>query len=315
MKNVESGLNESAVPYREERVVVDLEIRELLIVLWLKKWLFILVAFVAAITSVLFSLNLPDEYSSQAILSPASSSSSPVGGMLGSQLGGLASLAGVNIGGGDSVGNVVEALELVNTWAFLGKIIEQHGLATQVLAVKGWDRDSKTLIYDEKVYDSQAADWRAGKKPSSWQLYSAMKERISVVRKKENGLVYVKAIHFSPLVARQWVNLIVSQLNSHFQLKDRDEANASIAYLKLKAAETPVAEMQSVFYQLIEEQTKTLMLAEISSEYVFKTVSPPFVAEEKSKPKRSLIVVLSTLFSLFLALLFTLSRFLLLKGR
>jgi LPS O-antigen subunit length determinant protein (WzzB/FepE family) len=53
--------------------------------------------------------------------------------------------------------------------------------------------------------------------------------------------------------------------------------------------------MQSVFYDLIEDQTKTLMLAKGSTEYVFKTVSESRVAEEKSKPKRALICILGAI--------------------
>ncbi len=66
--------------------------------------------------------------------------------------------------------------------------------------------------------------------------------------------------------------------------------------------------MQSVFYQLIEEQTKTLMLAEVSDEYVFKTLSPARVEEQKSKPKR-IVVVLGFILGGFLSLLVVLFRY------
>ena len=66
--------------------------------------------------------------------------------------------------------------------------------------------------------------------------------------------------------------------------------------------------MQSVFYQLIEEQTKTLMLAEVSDEYVFKTVSPAKVAEEKAKPMRALIVILGFMLGGMLSVIIVLIR-------
>jgi len=50
-----------------------------------------------------------------------------------------------------------------------------------------------------------------------------------------------------------------------------------------------------VFYQLIEEQTKTLMLAEASDEYVLKTISEAKVPVEQEKPNRLLIIILVTL--------------------
>ena len=56
---------------------------------------------------------------------------------------------------------------------------------------------------------------------------------------------------------------------------------------------------------MIEEQTKTLMLAEVSDEYVFKTISPAKVSEEKAKPKpkRALIVMLGGMLAVIIVLI------------
>jgi uncharacterized protein involved in exopolysaccharide biosynthesis len=67
--------------------------------------------------------------------------------------------------------------------------------------------------------------------------------------------------------------------------------------------------MQTVFYQLIEEQTKTIMLAEVSPEYVFQTIDPANFPDEKTKPNRPLIVILGTFFGVMLSLLIVLIRY------
>jgi LPS O-antigen subunit length determinant protein (WzzB/FepE family) len=54
-----------------------------------------------------------------------------------------------------------------------------------------------------------------------------------------------------------------------------------------------------MLFSLIEEQTKTLMLANVREEYVFKTVDPAVVPERKSKPMRVFIVILTALLSGF----------------
>ena len=65
--------------------------------------------------------------------------------------------------------------------------------------------------------------------------------------------------------------------------------------------------MQTIFYQLIEEQTKTIMLANVRKDYVFKTIDPAIIPEEKDKPKRALIVILGTMLggmlSIFISLI------------
>ena len=63
-----------------------------------------------------------------------------------------------------------------------------------------------------------------------------------------------------------------------------------------------------MFAELIEKQTKTVMLANASDEYVFQVIEPPVAPELKSEPKRALICVLGTLLGGMLAVLFVLIR-------
>ena len=46
--------------------------------------------------------------------------------------------------------------------------------------------------------------------------------------------------------------------------------------------------------------------ANISKNYVFDFIEPPFIPEKKSKPSRSLIVILGFIFSLILAISYVL---------
>ena len=63
-----------------------------------------------------------------------------------------------------------------------------------------------------------------------------------------------------------------------------------------------------MFFELIQSQTETVMLAQVRPEYVFKTIDPAVVPELKSKPKRALICVLGTLLGGMLSVLIVLVR-------
>ncbi|MGU5528099.1 GNVR domain-containing protein [Aeromonas caviae] len=102
---------------------------------------------------------------------------------------------------------------------------------------------------------------------------------------------------------------MIDDLNSTMKQRDQEESKRNIAYLTEQLSKTSVADMQKVFYQLIEEQTKTLMLAEVNQEYVFKVLDPAVIAEEKIKPKRALIVVLGALLGGMLGVMIILVRF------
>ena len=90
--------------------------------------------------------------------------------------------------------------------------------------------------------------------------------------------------------------------------KDIEQAERSIAFLETEIEKTSLAEMRSNLFSMIQAQTETIMLANTSPEYIFKTVDPAVVPEEKAKPKRALIAVLGTMLGGMLAVLWVLVR-------
>ena len=79
----------------------EIDLRELFMVLWAGKIKMVAITAVFAVASVIYALSVPNQYKATALLAPAQSDGGGLSGVLG-QLGGLASLAGVSIGGGES---------------------------------------------------------------------------------------------------------------------------------------------------------------------------------------------------------------------
>ncbi len=281
----------------------EIDLAELWRAIWSGKWIIIGITAIFTLISVLYALYLPNQYKSTVLLAPASSSSSSSLSKLAGQFGGLASLAGINLGSGGGEDKTAVAMEIIKTWGFLETFINDNNIQVEVFAAEGWLRSNNSLEIDPDLYDINQKAWvrdfnpNKGQKvePSSWELYEEFKSMISVSQDKSNGLISLSVEYYSPLTAKDWTDELVKSINKHIQKQDREEATKSIKYLNEKIQETNIADMQSVFYQLIEEQTKTLMLAEISEEYVFKTLSEAKVAEENSKPKRALIAILGFL--------------------
>ncbi|WP_293752060.1 Wzz/FepE/Etk N-terminal domain-containing protein [uncultured Paraglaciecola sp.] len=293
-----------------------IDLRELANAIWKGKLLILGVTLVFVLGSVFYALLIPNEYKSTAILSPASTSSSSSLSNLAGRFGGLASLAGVNLGGASGGNKTTIAIALIKTWGFLETFIKNNQLEVEVFATKGWSKTNNKLLIDKTLYDEENTKWVLGGGgeagvlgPTSWELFGHIKDRINISQNLNTGLITLSVEHYSPFVAKKWVDLLIIAINQHMQLQDRVEALNSIEYLKEQINKTNISEMRTIFYQLIEEQTKTLMLAEISSEYVFKTLSPSKIAEQKSKPKRALIVVLGLIFGLVFSMVVVLVRF------
>ena len=271
----------------------EIDLRELFATLWAGKWLIILVTIIFAAGGVAYALYKPDIFQSSVLLAPTDG-----GGTSG--LSGLASLAGVNIGQ-DSSSNTAIAKEVLQSRAFLASFINRHELAVPLLGTAGWNLRESRWTYDREVYNPDTEEWglddeRQSLKPTDWDLVKTFKENhLSVSENSDNGMITVSVKSQSPIAAKNWAEWLVRDINEHMRSQDIEEAEASIGYLEGKLNETNIAGMQQVFYQLIESETRTVMLANAQKEYVFKTVDPAVVPQEKSEPKRALIAVVATM--------------------
>ena len=288
----------------------EIDLRELFSVLWAGKVKIIAITAVFAVASVIYALSVPNQYKATALLAPAQSDGGGLSGALG-QLGGLASLAGVSIGGGESSESQI-AQEIMKSWSFVEGFIADNDLAVEVYAAEGWSKGSNELQINQDAYDSEGSEWLIEDEfgvvgpPSSWQLFKAFSERVAVSEDKKSGLVSVSIEYYSPQIAKQWLDLYISAINKHMQERQVKKVSNNISYLEAQIGKTSIAEMREVFYTIIEEQTKNKMVAEASPDYAFVAVSPSMVPEEKSQPKRALICILGTLLGGMLSVLLVL---------
>ena len=79
--------------------------------------------------------------------------------------------------------------------------------------------------------------------------------------------------------------------NELIRTRALDDATRNIAYLNSHIAQTTVLEVQRVMYKLIENETKTQMLASGRLEYAFTSVDPAVPPELRISPQRTLIVL------------------------
>ncbi len=304
-------MDNTEMPTRSNYPEREIDLLELWRVLWANKVIIIVIGTVFAVSSVFYALSKPDVYQATTLLSPASSKTGSAG--LAGQFGGLASLAGINIGGNSSDRTGL-ALEVIYSRHFLETFIEKHKLLVPLMAATEWDKSTNKLTLNADVYDSTTQQWLINSdngesfRPSLWQAVKQFREILVIDTDKESGMVTITIDFFSPKLATQWLAWLVDDINATMREKDNQEAKNSIEFLTAKLEQTKLADMQQVFYDLIEEQTKTLMLSEVSSEYVLKTVDPANAPEERSSPKRSVIVVIGTMLGGMLAIIIVLIR-------
>ena len=87
------------------------------------------------------------------------------------------------------------------------------------------------------------------------------------------------------------------------------QAEKSIDYLKDEIKVTNLNEIREGISGLIQSQVEKIMLAKVTPEYLFKIIDPPYVAEIKQGPGRSLICILGFLLGFILGLLSVIIRY------
>lgn len=302
--NIEARLDRfsasSSCSFDTTRNADEIDLRELLMALWKGKWIIIVITFTFTLGSAIFAIMQPNIYKADALLAPAESSGGGGLSRVAGQLGGLASLAGVNLDNNESSQTELAA-QVIRSRQFVDAFIQKHDLLVPLMAVKEWDFSTNTLMLDDEVYDKQSGAWVGESEgshdpaPTAQQAYHVFVKKLSFALDKETGLYTLAISHYSPYIAQQWVEWLIADINEVMRERTIDETTQNLEYLKEQLQRTAIADMQATFYKLIEEQTKSLMLAEVQEEFVFKVVDPAVVPEIKEGPKRALICVIGAL--------------------
>lgn len=270
------------VPMQSTNVGDEIDLLELWNTIWSQRKVIFISTFMAAVLSIIVSLLLPNYYKAEVLLAPVSSGdksqglSSSLGG-----LGGLASLAGINIRSGT---NVEESLSVLKSKRFIWGFIEQNNLMP-ILFENDWDKEKMKWIAGDPA-----------KQPSSWDAYRAFVEDgiLSAELSKESGLIKLSIEWIDPALASIWANKLVSRLNNILQIQAIERSQANLIFLNAELAKHQVTEFQQTLYTLIAEEQRSAMLANTQKNFAFRVIDPAVAPDKKSKPKRSIIVILST---------------------
>lgn len=258
-------------------------------------------------------LMMPNQYFSKGLYAPSEEIMGSGMGSLSGSLGGLANLAGLDLGGGQR-DNLQVSLEIMKSKEFIYQVIEENDLSVSVFAAKNWDPIGNKLSIDPKLYNETERKWVRDVKPpktvipSKFELYDKFKSSLTVSLDKKTRLVTVRYKHVSPLFAQQVVDLLVDGINEKIKQKELLESTSSIDALNNVIENTKNSELKSVLYQLIQEQTKRFLIAKTKEHYVLEPIDRPIVEENKHSPKRAIILIVYTFIYGLFSILFLLFR-------
>ena len=272
----------------------EVDLRELISVVWKEKIAIIVATGVVALSSIFISLSLTNYYTSEAVVIARDQQDTPL-----SEFSGLASLAGVNL---DNAGSsLFKMMAIIESREFVKHLITFEDVLPSIMAAQSYDTSSQELYFDPEVYDSETKTWtrevpvNRALEPSYLEAHKEYLEMISMVKDKMTGHISIGVEHISPVFAKEFLTLIIQEANNLNRDIDIESSSKALTYLTAELSQTPQLEVKKSISKLIEHQFETRMMASIHDDYVLIPLEPPFIPERKSGPIRSLIVILSTL--------------------
>lgn len=245
-------------------VAGEFDVFELLGVAWSYKYLILAGAVVGAAITTFLALTATPLFRAEAVVAEVREGGMSKASSLAGQLGGLASLAGVNLNVG---GAGREAQAVLASRRLVEEFIRRQQLLPQLFP-------------------------GSANTPTLWLGVQEFRKNVLVVHEdKIKGLTTISVDWTDGATAARWANGLVALANDLLRAHDIDESKRNLAYLNEQITATDTVEVRRLMYNMIENETKTLMLANGRLEYAFTIVDPAVAPEIRISPKRTLMVL------------------------
>ena len=280
----------------------DIDINSLFKFIWNKKIFIFFFSFICSLILLVYALNLSPRFKSEILLKPAN-----VPGLQGSKpsnMTGLASLASGSFNLNQEIDKSVEAIKIMQSRYFVRKLSERDLFLPYLYAGTAWDPSTNKVIFDRSIYNPDTNKWLIDlkKPPHENNVYKNWRRDFKIKMDKD-GFIFASFAHSSPFVSKTVLEWAISDINLNMKVSASLDANESLRFLEENLADVDSTEIRNIFYSLMQEQIRVIMLTKSSSEFVFKTIDPAFKPQQKYRPLISLIVIIGTFLSAFICIL------------
>jgi uncharacterized protein involved in exopolysaccharide biosynthesis len=264
---------------------------------FLKQFRVVIGATAMAVTliAIAYAAMAETKYRAEVVVSSVQSPDQQGGlGALASQFGGVASLIGLNFGGG---AEKEQAIAVLRSRAFTEQMIRDKNLLP-VLFADDWDGQTESWKLDK------GEDY-----PTMADAYKKFDQDIRGIREDPNtGLITLSIDWADRKVAAEWANHLIERLNNHLREIAIHDANTNIEYLNAELERSSGLELRQAISHLIEQQIEIAMVANTRREFAFKVLDPAVPADDDDHiwPLRPVIVVFGAVAGVLLGIAFAL---------
>jgi uncharacterized protein involved in exopolysaccharide biosynthesis len=242
----------------------EIDVMSLWWLVWDQKYLVLAISLLGGVIATYLALTAIPLYRAQVVVTEVRDTGMGGAGSLMGQIGGLASIAGLNLG---ESGPNAERPAVLASRGLVAAFVKRYNLAPLI------NRNAK----------GPSSEWVA--------VERFRKSVVALIDDKIKGTTTITMDWRDPAVAARWANDFVGLANELLRGRAIDESTRNLEFLNQQLAQTNVVEIQQAIYRLIEGETKSLMLAHGRVEYAFTIVDPAVPPEVRVSPRRALMVI------------------------
>lgn len=240
---------------------------------WRHKGLIAITCIVVAVIAAVVSLVMTPMFRADVVMTEVHDRGMGQASSIADQLGGLASLAGVNL---NTDADAMEAQAVLDSRRLAEEFIKRNGLMP--------------LLFP---HPTKAP-------PTLWLAVKIFKASVLIIRKDVRKSTTTVTMEWTDAAtAARWANAYVALANELIRTRALNESTRNIAYLNAQLEHNNTVELRRAIYNLIESQTKQLMLANGRLEYAFEVIDPAVAPQVRSRPQRVLMVLIGAAVGLF----------------
>lgn len=294
-------------PYAED----EIDLMDLWRVIWKRRKLIASLCVIISISTAVISLFMKNIYQAKAVITPVttkeSGGSTAALAALASQFGGL---PGITTPGGASAAEIVA---LLKSNVLREEMIKKYNLMP-VLFYENWDAEKKSwkkkssASLNPLTYLSRALNppppgvKKEPGVPDMWDALRLLENIITVNHSVKENTITVTVNFPDPEWAKRIAEYLLASLTDRMSSEAKRVALTNRKYLEEQLSTTSDPLIKTNIYNLIAQQIQQAMMAEVKENFAFKIIDPPKAPDKKSKPKRTIMVAIAFITSIFIGI-------------
>jgi uncharacterized protein involved in exopolysaccharide biosynthesis len=243
-------------------------------VVWRRKWLVAAVVLFFVVATAIISMTMKPIYESKAVIMAVSQKDDPTGGMAA-----LAAQFGIAT---PTSSGLSELTNLLKSDVLRERLIKKHNLLP-VLLQKGRE---KGLNDDQKM----------------WVGIKELRKNLKITTRQKDNTIEILMLDGDPERAANIASNTLEELNGYMSSETKRVADTNRKYLEGQLDKTADPFIKTKIYTLIAQQLEKAMMAEVKENFAFKVIDPPRVPDQRISPKRTQMVVIAFVLSLFVGI-------------